>query len=378
MPATVPTDFFGEQRHFAEVKQELLVRYLRAWGDRQWAARLTDSKEPLLFIDLNAAAGQDTQTQQAIHQKLLRCALRRNGLPEALRFYFGDSARPELTRLAQEAEQLPVYGEFAKQPAFLHEAENRRLLGEMLSAGPPALVFMDPFSHGYAQETLLKAFTTAQTDMFLLLDPGNLRKAVAGKKVSQAMSALLGARLQQISAFCRKEKEKGRQEVYILQHLQGLLREQNLYTLLFRINAPGTDNASHYLLFASADAAAYHSFKELLLPYTAYQPDGVPLFVSSQGPQHQLALFEHRPAHTVAKLADALADSTAQYKFKPVEKIYEWHSLNTPYTLDNYLAALEHLRDQGKVQLLNGKTMQTVRKVSPTSIVKYIPQPQPA
>ena len=375
MPATVPTDFFREQRHFAEVKQELLVRYFETWCDRQWAARPSSSETLLLFVDLNAAAGKEPQTAL---QKLLRCALRRNGLSDALRFYFGDSAKPELARLAQEAEQLPIYRELAEQPAFLHGAENRRLLGEALSASQPALVFMDPFSYGYAQETLLEACTTTKPDMFLLLEPSNLRRALAGKKVSQAMAALVGARLHQISAFCRKEKDKGRQEAFILQHLQCLLREKNLYTLLFRINAPGSDNASHYLLFASPDAAAYHNFKLLLLPYTEYQPDGVPLFVTSQGPQHQLALFEHRPAHTVAKLADVLAESAAQCKFKSVEKIYEWHSLNTPYTLENYLAAFEHLRDQGKVQLLNGKTMQTVRKVSPTSVVKYIPQPQPA
>lgn len=117
--------------------------------------------------------------------------------------------------------------------------------------------------------------------------------------------------------------------------------------------------------------AAYNAFKQTVLPYSEYQPDGVPLFVANQGPQHQLSLFEHRPAHAVAHLADDLAASPAQWKYKSVERICELHSPNTPYTPENYLAAFEQLRDQGKIVLLNGKTLQTVRKATSTSVVKF-------
>lgn len=159
---------------------------------------------------------------------------------------------------------------------------------------------------------------------------------------------------------------------YILQHLQSLLREKGFFTLLFQINLPGTGNVSHYLLFSSPHIKAYNCFKETVLPYSDLQQDGVPLFSCNQGQQHQLSLFEHRPAHTVMHLVDELAASVLQCKFKSVEKVCEMHSPNTPYIPENYLAAFEHLRDQGKVVLLNGKTLQTVRKATLTSVVKYV------
>lgn len=376
LPDLAPSSFFQEQRSFAEVKQELLVKYFDAWCSSRIAVKTPGAEEPLLFVDLNAAAAQETQPPQPlavpVTQQLIRSAGKIKGGYASLQFYFSDPARPELAVLAQELAQLPAYEALVEAPAFLHAPENRLMLEERLAAGLPALLFMDPFSYGYAQEMLLKACNSWRSDLFLLLNPNSLRRALTGKKVSQPLTELLGERLPHIYTFCRKEKHNGRRETYILQQLQGQLREKGFFTLLFQINQPGTDSASHYVLISSPEVAAYHIFKQMVLPYSEFQPDGVPLFVSSQGPQHQLSLFAHRPEFSVTKLIGGLANSAAQWKFKSIEKIHEMHSLNTAYIRKNYLIAFEHLRDQGKVELLNGKTLQTVRKATYSSVVKYI------
>lgn len=374
-PAMAPNDFFQEQRNFAEIKQELLVKYFEAWCSNRMAAKAPGAEVPLLFVDLNVAAAQETQPQRhiavSVIQHLIRSAGKIKGGYESLKFYFNDPAKPEMIVLAQELAQLPAYEEFEEEPACLCEPENRLMLEEKLAAGSPSLLFMDPFSYGFAHDMLLKACTNWRSDLFLLLNPNSLRRAVTGRKVSQPLTELLGDRLSHINAFCRKEKNNGRRETYILQQLQGQLREKHLFTLLFQINKPGTDSASHYALFSSPDVAAYHSLKQVILPYGILQPDGVPLFVSNLGPQHQLSLFERRPEFSVTKLIGELAGSPSQWKFKTIEKIYELHSLNTAYIRENYLAAFEHLRDQGKVELLNGKTLQTIRKATYSSVVKF-------
>lgn len=376
MPDTVANAFFQEQRSFVEVKQELLVKYFEAWCANRMATRPAGDGEPFVFVDLNTAAGQDQQAQQhmpiSVLQNLIRSTLKKQGLHEMLRFYLDDPVKSELGRMMQELEQLTAYAELSVKPALLNQAENRASLGELLDCGYPALFFLDPFSYGYAQDMLLHACNTWRSDLFLLLNPDSIQRAFTGKKVSQPLTELFGAQLPLIRAFCRKEKHNGRLQEYILQHLQSLLREKGFYILLFRINQPGTDSASHYLLFSSPDVAAYNIFKQMVLPYSEYQPDGVPLFIANQGPQHQLSLFEHRPAYAVSLLIEELSATPAQWKFKSVEKIYEMHSPNTPYILENYLTAFEHLRDQGKVVLLNGKTLQTIRKATYTSVVKYI------
>ncbi|GAA4431149.1 hypothetical protein GCM10023188_18440 [Pontibacter saemangeumensis] len=371
MTDTAPNPFFQEPRSFAEVKQELLPIYFEKWC----GSRMATADEPLLFVDLHAAAGQEQQAQQAappVLQRLLRSTLKTKGLPGLLRFFLNDSAKAGLAGILEGLEQLPACEELSEKPLLLSNFENRALLNETLASGFPALLFMDPFSYGFAQEMLLQACNASRSDLLLLLSPASILRAFTGRKVSQTLVELFEDRLSLITAFCRKEKHPGRRQEYILQHLQSLLREKSLYTLLFTINQPGTDSPSHYVLFCSPDVAVYDDFKLTVLPYSGYQPDGVPLFLANQGPQHQLSLFEYRPAYAVAQLVDELASGQAQWKFKSVGKIYELHSPNTPYIPDNYLAAFELLRDREKVVLLNGKTMQTVRKPSLTSVVKYI------
>ena len=376
MSDTVPNVFFREQRSFAAIKQELLVSYFEAWCRIRLATRAIGSEEPLVVVDLNAVAGQEQLAQQSedfeVLRNLLRSTGKRQGLQESVQFFLHDPVKAGIAEISRQLEQQTAYEALVHKPLYLHEAANRPLLEEALAAGSPSFMFLNPFSYGYAQEMLLNACNTWRTDLLMLFCPDSIRKAITGKKVSLPLTELFGNRLPLISAFCRKEKDNVRRTAFILQHLHCLLREKGLFTLLYRINLPDSDTASHFLLFCSPDTAAYNCFKHLMLPYSAYQQDGVPLFVSDQGPQHQLALFPSRPKYTVEHLVEDLATGAAQFRFKSIEKICDLHSHNTPYIRENYLAAFEHLRDQQKVVLLNGKTMQTIRKAAYTSVVKYL------
>ncbi len=234
-------------------------------------------------------------------------------------------------------------------------------------------MFMDPFSHGYAQEMLLKALQPDRpSDILLQFRPQSICKALTKKKVSQSVLALFGERLSLIQGYCRKEKDNTKREEFMVQHLHSLLRAQGLFTLLFRINQPGTGLADHYALFVTQNAISYNGYKRTILPYSDYQKDGVPLLVANQGEEAQLSLFPQQARYTVALLREELAENATAYKFKSVEKVFELHSPNTPYTPENYLAAFERLRDAGNVELLNGKTLQTVRKATLTSVVKFL------
>ena len=153
-------------------------------------------------------------------------------------------------------------------------------------------------------------------------------------------------------------------------HFVELLQEQGYLTLLFKINNPESDQTNHYLLLASRENASYRSFKDTMLPYSDYQADGVPLFLANQSVQPQLSLFPERPVYTVSNLVQDLSNGMQRYKYKSIEKIYEAHSLGTSYIRENYLAAFEQLREQGKIELLNPKTLQTIRKATYSSVVK--------
>lgn len=173
------------------------------------ATRQPGADGPLLFIDLNAAAGQDLPAQHTAIpalQNLIRRTVKKLGLHELLRFYFNDPVKSGLAGIAQELERLPAFGELTAKSLFLHEPENRTLLGERLDSGLPALLFMDPFSDGYAQEMLLKACNTWRPDLLLFLNPDSLQKAVTGKKWASPWQNCLesGCRLSALSVEKRK------------------------------------------------------------------------------------------------------------------------------------------------------------------------------
>lgn len=177
--------------------------------------------------------------------------------------------------------------------------------------------------------------------------------------------------MQKISNYCRKEKDTYKRQEFILGHLMHVLQEKEYETLLFKVNEPRVEQPYHYLLFSSPDSHACRSFKETLLPYTTYQQDGVPLFIANDFLQPQFALFEQRPVYTLPNLVERLTEQASLYKYKSIEKVYKLDSGGTNYTRENYIAAYEQLRKEGKIELLNAKTMQTIRQPTPASVVKY-------
>jgi hypothetical protein len=218
---------------------------------------------------------------------------------------------------------------------------------------------------------LVQFLFSIHCDLVLLFDAAKIRTSLTARMVNEGLITFFGERLATIKAFCRREKNTGRQEEYILDVIRAIFKESGYLTLPFAMGDPEKLKNSHYLFFATKAVPAYQRFKELILPYSDLQEDGVPLMGTYQTHRQQLSLFpEHQP-YSVAKLANELAQNTAVYKYKSVQKIFEDHSIGTPYILENYRLAVETLRNQGKVELLNAKTMQTVRKPTYTSIIKF-------
>lgn len=375
MSTTEPNDFFKERRSFTEIKQEILGPYFNTWCNVRLAFLKAEAREAMLYIDLHAGDGQDMEgspelpaTSQAY---LLKSIIKSPLLNKSVRTFFYDKSKTVLELVSKSMEALPFYEELLLPPVPLNHSENKAQMTELLEAGCPSLAFINPFISGYTQQTLLQAIHAWRTDLFMLLCPDNMIKAVAGKKVSKPLVDLFGARLQKISNYCRKEKDNYKRQEFILDHLIGVLQEKEYYTLLFKVNQPGVEQPYHYLLFSSPDSHAYRCFKETLLPYTTYQQDGIPLFIANGFLQPQFSLFEQRPVYTLPNLVERLKEQASLYKYKPIEKIYELDSGGTNYTRENYVAAFEQLRKEGKIELLNAKTMQTIRQPTPASVVKY-------
>lgn len=372
MPASEPNDFFKEKRSFTEIKQELFGKYFESWC-AGCAGKLKDNSiSSVLMLDLYAGEEQaEVLLPKNNNTFYLKSIIKRPALNERLQVCMYDKSRSALEQAIETLAAHPNYNELANPPVIPTDAESKTQLAEQLNNGTTSLIFFDPFESVYASQVLLQAVTTGRSDLFMLLRPEKITKAVASKKVSQVIGELFTDQLPDISNYSRKEKSKEKRQKYILDQFVGLLKTKGLVTQLFKINLPDVEQPDHYLLFASQDGGTYRNFKETILPYSTYRQDGVPLFIANEFPQPQLTLFEQKPDYSLPDLVERLTSRAGNYKFKSVDAIYEMDGLDTNYSRENYVAAFEQLRKAGKIELLNPKTMQTIMVVTPASIVKY-------
>ncbi|WP_187262421.1 hypothetical protein [Pontibacter beigongshangensis] len=365
MAAPAPQEFFRVNRTASEIKAEIFRQFFPAWCRLQ---SLAPEAEALVYVDLLAV--EQVQQEPDAQQEQVR--LFSNIEPnQPLRLFFGATSRLEQDILKQQS-AIPVSENGLPYPTLLlQEPENQLPLSELLASGYPALVVSDPLATPYAQQLFLESSKTQSADLLLLLHPKKLRAAFTGKKTPAIITELFSTRLAAIQDFCRREKSAQGQEAYLVTQLGELLREQGRFTLDFRVDAPDKDQTSLYLLFASRSVPVYKAFKAILLPYSDYQQDGVPLFGANLKQVQQLALFPEQLRYSVQKLAEDLAQNASQYNYKTIEKIAEDHHPGTHYIKENYRLAIEKLRDQGKAEILNPKTLQTVRKATLASPVKF-------
>ncbi|QCR21403.1 hypothetical protein [Pontibacter sp. SGAir0037] len=362
-----PNSFFKQKRSFSDVKQHLLSAYLETW----FTTYLAEAPEPqgIRYIDLQTDDATDALNTPTAFDALAQCLAKKEKLREILSLHLHHPDQAVLQKQLELLQTSPAFRLLHAVPAALVEEESRQ---EFLNALPdaPALLVMDPFRNPFALETLQQALPQAAADILMLFSPESMHKALSARKSSPALAALLGTRLQKIQDLLKKEKSKARKQEFMAEQLRQVMQHAGRFTLLLQVNLPDASQADHFILFATRHKQAYKSFKAILQEYSDYQPDGVLSFKANQG-SPQLVLFQDQHLYSLHNLVASLAQAGAQFKYKSVEKIYEEHHLGTNYTKENYLAAFEELRRADKVELLNPKTLQAIRKPTYASVVKY-------
>lgn len=373
-------NFFQQKRSASEIKGELLPRFLPVWGEIRASGQKNASEPALGFFDLNAGIPPSEQMNQiSSAAKVLKSVFSGVGsgikLNTVIQSFFGDVNKSGLATLEKTIETLPFYGELKNAPVFAKSTENQQLLQDWLRKGKrPSLVVVDPFGYRLSQEVLLQAMESSENDLFFLLEGSKLKTSV--KNVAEGgMRGLYGAQLAAIKTFFARKSQARKREEFVLKSLEGGIREKGYRTLTFAFGLPGQDQPYQYLLFASKNEMVCTKLKEILLDYSAYQEDGVPMMGANLKPVRLLVpeYAQYLP-YSIHRLVEDLQQNADRYNRMSLEKIYETHHLETNYSKANYFTAVEQLRAQGNVLLLNPKTAQQVHKLSYGCLIKFVPQ----
>ncbi|WP_255473989.1 three-Cys-motif partner protein TcmP [Pontibacter qinzhouensis] len=373
MPTVDTNDFFTTQRSTSEIKSELLNEYFRAWCSAMLSGQRYRSDHTLAFIDLQAGDGKQVDGKPAAPVKILNSvfgSIDKFKLNKIVRTFFNDAKKADVARLKQQLESLPYYDELVHKPVILNEEANFSFLARLLGNDTPTLLYTDPLDYSFSQQMLLQSVRRWGMDVFMLFSPAKMRTAMQHIENNELLAELFGAeRVAAIQAFCERYQDAMQREDFMVDKLEEVFKEKDYKTFRFKICLPKKNQTSHYLFFASKTDVAYMKLKELMLTYSDYQEDGVPLFGANI--KHQLSLFQEQYRYSVKNLVADLATKAGFYNNLPIDSIYRHHNIGTNYIRGNYQEAFEELKKSGVVEAINPVSRQPMRKVSFTSIISY-------
>ena len=373
--ATIETNkFFKIKRRFSEIKSEILVDYCRIWFEGLWSSKRAISTGTALYIDLEAGEpcleDGKTATPLRVLHSLYKSHGSRYDLNKSIQAFFNDPDKAAVAGLQEAIEGLPYYEELVHRPVVLLEDSDADQLKDMLQSGCPALLFMNPFGYIFSLEMLLLALTADETDLLMLFSPDDIMAAVKNSKADSLTQEIFGDRMSQIRAFYKENRNAEKREEFLLDNFESISQGKGLRTFRFRINLPDRKLTSLYLIFASKAVAAYTRLKEMMVKYSDYQEDGVPLFGTNLNHQ-QMSLFHDHYTYSIENLKQDLLQKATLYHNMALQQVYEQHNVGTHYLLDNYKVAYEQLMRQGLVRFYNPKTGQSVSKPLFSSKVRY-------
>lgn len=371
MSGVEPKVFFVKRRDESEIRSELLFKILKAWAQVVQSATMLEPTGAALYIDLISGSKKNAD-EQAEPIKILNYIFKSSGtrsdLNKFVKTFLSDPGEHGFSSLKSEVGNLAFVKELAHEPLFLDEEVHCDLLVNLLTEGLPALASIDPFRDSTSQILFPHLLKNEEAAIFMLLDYSCIESAVRKAKADPFVLDTFGDRLSKIKAFYKHTRQSAKREEFVIVCLKEIFRERGFYILDFRIAVDKEPN--RYLFFASRAELAFTRIKEILVDYSDFQEDGVPL-LGANLKQTQLSLFKEHYTYSIANLTKDLADKKPLYHNKLLEKVYEMHNAGTNYIKDNYKAAFEKLREQGKVVFVNPQTGQTISKVHYNSLIRY-------
>ncbi len=351
-------------------------KYFNAWCGILLHGQKFKKINTVLYIDLFSGPGYYKDGEPSTPIKILKSIHDSTGrtidLNKCVKTFFNDSTKSVVESLRNNINNLPYYDDLYHVPLVLNEKANQRLLENLMNDHCPSLTFIDPFGYSFSQQMLLHSVKNWGSDLFMLFNVNRIRSAVLNDNVNKLMEEIFGHRINLIREYYAREKRPKKREDFIIETFENVFKERKYLTFKFRINFPNKNQTSHYLFFVSKARIAYTRIKEIMAKYSDFQEDGVPLFGANLRQLRILVPEYHRYLdYSIIKLTEIIYKNKNLFEGKSIHQIFESHHIGTNYIRENYKAAIENLREQGLVILVDAKSGKSINKITYTSIAKF-------
>lgn len=338
--------FFDEQLDQSDAKARIIQKYFFAWANViKGSAQAMGNR--IGYFDLYAGPGRYRDGAKSTPLLILERAVADPTMASMLVTMFNDSNADHSSSLQAEIDKIPGIKKLKYKPEVLCDevgADAEKYFTETKII--PAFTFVDPFGYKGLSLKIVNGVTKDWgCDCVFFFNYNRINAGLNNDLVRKHMDALFGAeRVEKL-----REKLEGKtpdeRETLVLEEISQAIKAMGgKFVLPFRFKRGA--RTSHSLIFVSKNFKGYEIMKTIMAGESSTEDQGVASFTYSPADASTPLLFSlAQPFDNLLKdLPKVFAGETLTMR-----KIYEDHSVDTPYTDKNYKEALRQLEAAGTI-----------------------------
>jgi three-Cys-motif partner protein len=332
--------FFDEQLDQSDAKARIIQKYFYAWA-KVISPTAKQMSNKIAYIDLYAGPGRYKDGSKSTPLLILDHAIADPDMASMLVTLFNDADADHSSSLQEEIDKLSGIEKLTYKPDVLcgevgEDAEKFFTETKLV----PSFTFVDPWGYkGLSLKIVNGVIKDWGCDCVFFFNYNRINAGLNNDLVRAHMDALFGTDRVANLRDNLIGKTPDQREALILEELSQAVKSMGVnYVLPFRFKRGA--RTSHSLVFVSKHFRGYEIMKGIMAAESSTEDQGVASFTYSQADASTPLLFSlTQPFDQLLKdLPKVFSGETLTMR-----KIYEDHSVDTPYTSKNYKEALRQL-----------------------------------
>ena len=348
--------FFEEQKEQSLVKARIVAKYFSAWAKVIISTQKRHPRQPqkIAYIDLFAGPGRYKDGSDSTPLKILTMAVNDTDLRERLVSIFNDKDEQNVQSLRNTIFGIPGIKTLAHEPQIYNQEVGEgivKMFEQMRLV--PTFFFVDPWGYkGLSLRLINSVLKDWGCDAVFFFNYNRINMGLNNEAVQEHIQALFGKERMNALKAKLEALQPAQREFLIVEELCQALREYgNKFVLPFRFRNEVGKRTSHHLIFVSKHFRGYEIMKDVMAKESTSDEQGVASFQYNPAdllPQQGLLFQLSRP------LDDLRGSLLKTFKGESITmaRIYEEHSVDTPYIKKNYKDVLRALYDEKIIQAI--------------------------
>jgi|TARA_R100000656_G_scaffold78210_1_gene57571 three-Cys-motif partner protein len=350
--------FFDETLEQSVVKGAIVEKYFGAWSRIITGTQLRYKEQPqkIGYVDLFAGPGRYKDGAISTPLRVLNAALEYEKIHDRLITIFNDKDDAHVRTLSEAIAELEEVKKLKHPPEIWNEEVGDNIAAQFERMNIiPVLAFIDPWGYKGMSLRLVNAFLKDWgCDCLFFFNYARINAGLNNPKVRAHMEALFENQTQPLISSLEGLKPDEREAMIIEKLAEALKSYGHRFVLPFCFKNSSGKRTTHHLIFVTKHFKGYEVMKDIMAKASSFEEQGVasfqymPATAMSQG----LLFALNQP---ISSLKSSLAQDFGGRTIT-MRDIYEQHSVDTPFTSNNYKVALKEMEEEGAISTIGRKS----------------------